>query len=112
MWPPEMERFKDKASKDHGREGVVAELHRADGAVEYDVLNTKLWPKGDGAAEICQNPAGSCTRSSALAVGSVLGWDGQDPAVPRGTSNLGAGTWHEGCSCHGMANTAKQDNTH
>lgn len=51
----------------------MAELHGADGAEEYNVLNTKLWPKGDEAAEICQNPAGSCTRSSALAVGMLWG---------------------------------------
>lgn len=31
---------------------------------------------------------------------------------PVGTSNLGAGMWHEGGSSQGMVNTAKQDNIH
>lgn len=88
--------------KTNGRDGAVAELHGADGAVEYDVLNTKSWPKGDEAAEICQNPAGSCTRSSALAVG-ICAWagGGQDPAVPsRHQQPWGR---NEGCSSPGWS---------
>jgi len=52
-----------------------------DGAAKHDVLSTKLRPKGDEAAEICQNSGELCVRSSAPATGMVrgpaLGGDGQ-----------------------------------
>lgn len=44
-----------------------------DGAMKHNVLSKRLWPKGDEAAGICQNPTEPCTRSFGTGCGMTQG---------------------------------------